>query len=289
MLSAYCALSTESPSWNLLVVDNASNDATSKIINEYATQLPLQLIRTEKCGKNIALNIGLDSINTESSLIFFSDDDVVPDANWLITMANTAEKHPKFDMFGGHIYPIWPDETPDWIFRLVNMGAVYAITPPQLKSGPVSAAQIWGANMVVRHHLFAKGYRFNEQVGPTQGQYIMGSEVEFNRRLEKDGHQAWFCADASVGHIIRKNQITRDWIIQRAYRLGRHMFHQERTEFKPDIKLIRGAPQWKYRMLLNEVGNLIKAVTFRNQDKKFRASWEISFLKGYLHEAAQNY
>lgn len=285
VFEAFLHLDIKNVNWKIVIVDNASTDATPEILRKYSERLPLLSLRTEKQGKNIALNIGLEHI--EGDLIVLTDDDVIPSNDWLEAIHDAANLNPSFDIFAGRIDAIWPDKTPSWIFRLVNLGATYGITPSELKSGPIPAEKAWGANMAIRRKVFDAGYRFNELVGPTSGQYMMGSETEFTSRLKKDGYKAWFSDTAKVGHIIRENQIQREWIIQRGYRLGRHMFHQEAPEFGDNTPMWRGAPRWKYRRLLDARLMKLKAAITRNTDQAFKADWEISFLKGYLFEANQ--
>jgi len=284
-LDSYGRLNGGDYAWNMLVVDNASTDATPAILQSYAQRLPLRPIRTERRGKNVALNLGIETLG-DGTLVVLSDDDIVPEPNWLNAMVRAAAEHPEFDIFGGRIVPLWPDSPPEWIFRMVDLGAVYAFTSPDLRSGPVAANKVWGANMAIRRHLFSAGFRFDESVGPNRGQYAMGSEVELTRRLERNGHRAWFCEDAVVGHIIRENQLSRDWIIQRAYRFGRFRFLQECTGFGRDTKMFRGAPRWKYRLLADAMGRYARASLRRNRDRQFEARWDIAYLKGYLYEAA---
>ncbi len=286
VLDSYLQLAPPTGGWCLVVIDNASTDDTSKIIKSFTNKLPLLPLFTERRGKNVALNIGLRHI--EGDLVVFTDDDTIPNRDWLTILRQSALEQPDYDIFGGQIEPIWPGELPAWIPRLVNLGATFAITPQGIATGPVSAAQIWGSNMVVRQHIFADGHRFHEGVGPQDGEYIMGSEVEFTRRIERLGYKAWFIANARVGHMIRPYQMDPKWIIQRAYRLGRHMFHQEKDSFTTTIKLIRGAPRWQYRRLISAYANSIAGVILRNSDRKFTADWSISFLRGYLAEANKN-
>lgn len=283
VLAAYHALVPPAGGWKLLIVDNASTDNTQDVIAQHAKQLPIYVLFTEKRGKNIALNIGLQHI--EGDLVVFTDDDAIPAPNWLVSLREVADSKQDYDIFGGQINPVWPENLPEWIPRLVNLGATFAVTPTGMPAGPTSASQIWGPNMAVRSKVFAAGHAFNEAVGPQAGQYMMGSEVEFTCRIERLGHKAWFTTDAVVGHIIRDNQIDRDWIIQRGFRLGRHMFHQEQPTFAAGTSMLRGAPRWKYRNFLKEQGRLWRSTLLGNTDQKFLSEWEISFLKGYLSEA----
>lgn len=283
VLRAYEKLIAPAGGWKVIVVDNASTDSTPALLAA-ATKLPLTALRTEQRGKNVALNIGLQHL--EGDLVVLTDDDAIPDQDWLVKLRDVADTATHYDVFAGKIVPAWPPNTPDWIERIVPLGATYAATSLALKPGPISATQVWGANMAVRRPVFSAGHRFNEGVGPQAGQYIMGSEVEFTCRLETFGHRSWFDPRPVVQHIIRPNQVEAAWIFQRAYRLGRHMFYQERPSMGSDLAMLRGAPRWKYRMLLE---NRLRQAWYRvtgQFDHRFKADWEVSFLRGYLDEAA---
>lgn len=286
VLESFCALREPDGGWRLVIVDNASSDGTVNVVNEFINRLPLTLIQTSRRGKNVALNIGLREI--DGDLVVLTDDDVIPDPDWLVVLRNTADKQRDFDIFGGAIYPVWPRAPDEWINKQVNLGATYAITPSNISEGPISATSIWGANMAVRSTVFIRGHRFNEDVGPQAGQYIMGSEVEFGSRIEKEGHRGWFVPMARVGHIIRDAQMEKEWVIRRQYRLGRHMFYQEVDDYDSNIKLIAGAPRWKYRQLVAASLRSIWCYMLCNAERKLSADLEKSYLLGYLAEA-RNY
>lgn len=286
VLGAYTTMKPPIGDWQVVVVDNASTDSTPAILHEFSTRLPLIAIRTEQRGKNLALNLGIPACTGD--LVILTDDDAVPSPDWLLTMSEIATKHADFDVFGGQIDPIWPDgHCPDWIARTVNLGATFAITPLGLTEGPTSAASIWGPNMAIRRKVFDAGHRFDESVGPAAGQYIMGSEVEFTCRIERHGHRAWFSPRSKVGHLIRASQLEPKWIIQRGYRLGRHMFHQDSLGADTTIPMFRGAPRWMWRKFIQENIRAVMARLRRDADERFLADWEVSFLRGYLDEATR--
>lgn len=283
VLEAYERLLPPIGHWELVVVDNASNDETASILKCFEEKLPLHAMFTPQRGKNIALNLGLEKAH--GSLIVFTDDDAIPDRTWLRDMQVVASTQVDYDIFAGQIDPLWPPGTPDWIERLVPLGATYALTPPELKEGPIPAAQVWGPNMAIRRQVFDDGHRFDEAIGPQAGQYVMGSEVEFTCRMERRGHRAYFSPIPRVQHVIRPQQLDREWIIRRAYRLGRHMFQQDRPDIAPSTQRIYGAPRWRYRQLLEQRARAIWFGILGNFDAKFRADWEVSFLRGYIGEA----
>jgi L-malate glycosyltransferase len=285
VLEAYLQLQPPPGGWKLVIVENASSDSTPEVLGAFTTRLPLTVLRTGARGKNLALNLGLGAL--EGDFVVLTDDDAVPRPDWLCALAAASDAQPGFDLFGGTIEPLWPGQPPLWILNHVNLGAVFAVTPAALGTGPVPPTQLWGPNMGVRRRVFDLGHRFDTGIGPQAGAYIMGSEVEFTCRVAAHGHRAWFVADAVVGHIIREQQLNRDWIIQRAYRLGRHMWHQDMPTIAPDAPRLRGVPRWKYRELAEAHLARLLAIAKGDQGARFNADWDIQYLRGYLSEGAQ--
>lgn len=284
VLAAYRQLHSPADGWELVIVNNASTDNTAQILGENIEGLPARIVCTDKQGKNHALNLGIPAA-LQSELVIFTDDDILPHPDWLVIYQTAAQSMPQFDLFGGAIEAIWPKPCPAWVPRLVNLGAAFGITPNNAIAGPISATRVWGGNMAVRGSVFAAGHRFNEVIGPAAGQYIMGSELEFTCRVEAAGHRAWFLTDSRVGHIIRDRQLTTEWIMGRGFRLGRHMYYQERDKHLPGTSMWRGAPRWMYRKLM---GHQIESLLGRARgdfDQRFQADWELSILRGYLKEA----
>jgi glycosyltransferase involved in cell wall biosynthesis len=283
VLAAYQDLRSPKQGWRMVIVDNASTDETHAILAAHTAALPLSVITTPHRGKNRALNLALERAGI-TSLMIFTDDDIIPDAGWLVALSEAADRQPGADIFGGSIVPDWPANRPAWIDRLVPLGATYGLTDAHRAEGHALPTEIWGGNMAVRGELFRAGHRFSESVGPAAGQYIMGSEVEFTCRLAAAGHRCWFVPQAVVAHIIRQEQLARDWIIQRAYRLGRHMYHQERPVVARHATW-RGMPRWRLRQLVTERAAQAWSRLRRDGEATFRADWEVSFLQGYLSEA----
>jgi GT2 family glycosyltransferase len=209
--------------WQLIVVDNAGDDSTQRTCKEYQSQLPLLYMVCAQPGKNAALNQGLQHATGE--LIVFTDDDVLPDANWLAAMREGASRWPNHVLFGGRVLPHWPSEPPDFVMQFASNAEqgrwTYGVLNPKFDEGPNPTLLPLGANMAVRRTLFDNGMRFNETIGPNGMSYAMGSETELNLRLRSQGHNAVYLPKSSVYHQIRPEQMTVEWIISRAFREGR--------------------------------------------------------------------
>lgn len=219
MLNSLVELDRPPVAWNLVAVNNGSSDATADILAGFLSRLPLTILDQPARGKNKALNLALGQPLGE--LVVFTDDDIIADRGWLCTLNDCAAQHPDTDLFGGAILPHWETAPEEWIVKAIPESVAFAITDPAVPEGPVSPGLIWGPNMMVRRTIFDAGLRFNEDVGPAKGMYIMGSETEFTVRAAGIGHRTWFCPQARVRHIIRTHQLNRDWVMKRAVRYGR--------------------------------------------------------------------
>ncbi len=219
VLERFAALQRPPGGWKLVVADNGSTDGTGDVLRRFAGRLPLDIVQAPRPGKNAALNAALGRL--EGDLTVLTDDDVLPCADWLVLHRLAADKHPDRLLFGGTVEPDWPAAPPDWLLRAQRHHAIlYArCSRPE---GPCPPTDLFGPNWAVRSSVFANGMRFDETIGPdgTRPFYAMGSETELIGRLAAGGARAWFVAEASVAHIVRPEQLTERWVLDRAYRNG---------------------------------------------------------------------
>jgi glycosyltransferase involved in cell wall biosynthesis len=224
MLGAFARLVAPAGGWTLVIVDNGSKDHTADLLRRYRSILPLVVIEEPVAGKSRALNRAIGLCNGEpgkGELVVVTDDDVLPEPDWLIRYAEAAARHPEAAIFGGAVLPEWPQAPPAWLGAArINLAMLFALV--NRPSGPCDFGAIFGPNMAVRATLFRDGARFAEAIGPnsTTSAYPMGSESEFIRRMLAGGQRAWFVAEARVRHIIRREQLDPGWVLGRAFRNG---------------------------------------------------------------------
>lgn len=281
MLDAMATLSVPPGGWKLVAVDNGSTDGTRAILESYRSRLPLEILEQKKPGKNAALNAGVD--NREGDLTVLTDDDVIPEPDWLCALYDGAQRYPDFSVFGGSISPVWPSPPPEWILRHVDLAVAYAKTGSDWPEGAITPKKIWGPNMMVRSSIFDLGYRFKEDVGPNAGmsQYVMGGETEFTKRLAFAGYRCCHIPCAHVGHLVRPEQLQRRWLLQRAEKFGRSFAATADGGCTGSVPQLFGAPRWMLRALITlYVQALKKGATFRT-NASFEALWRFKVLKGH--------
>jgi len=228
-LGAMCAVDREGLNVEFVVVDNNSADDTAQVIDSFVGRLPLRHLFEERPGKNCALNHALDTVEL-GNIVVFTDDDVVPRKDWLQQVAAACECWPEYDVFGGKIELIWPDEVeiPKWasestFIRETGFGEHDLGTkavPYQRGCHPS------GANFWVRRKVLSEGARYDESMGPRPGQFFrMGSEAELLLRLAAGGRLLLYVPGVTVGHHVQVSLLDPRKVLKRAIRSGRGSPH----------------------------------------------------------------
>lgn len=283
VLEAYLQLQSPAGGWKLIVVDNGSTDNSNEIVSSYLNQLPVTLLHEDRRGKNNALNTGVEEI--EGDLVVLTDDDTIPRTDWLVAFRQAADTQSSCTVFGGSIVAKWPSDPPAWLLEWVPLGPVFAITNPKWPEGSVSPEHVFGPNMAIRATVFRNGARFDTSIGPTSGSYTMGSETEFTMRLAQSGATCWHCKNAVVAHIIRPQQMTRDWVLNRAVRYGRSRYRLAVHPSRPEPKRLFGYPLHLLREIAVDWLRTLKLRVSNREEALFKTQWRIRFLMGQALEA----
>jgi glycosyltransferase involved in cell wall biosynthesis len=283
VLNCYRRLKPPTGGWKLVIVDNGSTDQTRDIIYSYQHRLELTYLFEPQPGKNVALNTGLARI--AGDLVLLTDDDAFPHKDWLVRMRAAADAHPDYGIFGGRIIPRWEILPHSWILSWVPLGAVFSLTDPLALEGPVSDDNVFGPNMAVRADIFARGYRFDPEIGPRNSSYPMGSETEFVKRLLRAGFLAWYCRNAAVEHFIPRSHMLMSWILGRAVRFGRGEYRIAVLERGPLGRQWLGVPRHIFREMVTQQVQIVTAVLRLDWEKLFSARWRFNYLLGQAIEA----
>ena len=112
---------TAEPEWELVVVNNGSSDGTDVLLASAAVNLPLVLIEERQRGKSRALNKAMSQARGE--ILLFTDDDVVPDGQWLTALYRAAVEYPAANVFGGRIL-VDQRSVPKWVVDSYNLKTI---------------------------------------------------------------------------------------------------------------------------------------------------------------------
>jgi hypothetical protein len=270
-LSRYLEQQAPAVGWELIVVDNGSTDGSAAILDRYRARLPLRVMSEPRAGKNRALNLGLTA--RAGDMVVFTDDDVLPDPDFLVAWERMLDQHPEFDLFGGRISPVFEVPLPDW---LVNSSETYTMMfgVRDLAEGEVGPGEFYGANMAVRGRVLDAGHRFDENIGPNadDADYPMGSETEFCFRLARTtGARNWFTRDPRVDHLVPPEHWSEKALVRRSFRGGRGRAYIMHAHGRP---VSRPRLTWLDRLQLSS----------SVQERRFLALRALHFRRGFDFE-----
>lgn len=276
-LESFCALNTVGLTWEIIVVDNAGEEQTKKIIDRYSNKLPVSYFVETKPGKNAALNFIVPKAKGE--LIVFTDDDIIADPDWLLEVCKGAERWQDHAVFGGRILPYFSEGDPIISMDHPYFNGVYVCADWEIEEGPYKPKQVWGANLIIRSSIFSQGFRFNETIGPDGSDYVMGSETELTVRLHQSGYVPVYLPKAVVYHQIRKEQLGIEWLKGRFYRMGKTTAY---NNSQLTCKYLWGVPRFAYRKIIKRFIMMINPLLSRTNRIDYTLKFQMSL--GYFQQ-----
>ena len=209
--------------WEVVIVDNNSKDNTRNVVEQAPSEWPSLRYEFEPAqGLSHARNHGIAVAHGE--VLLFTDDDVLPEPDWLDTTLLGMEKY-RADACGGFVAPIWETPPPPWLTeRFYGFLAIrtdraddYSITP----SGPPPP---FGANMAMKRSVFDRVGLFDTNRGRKGNVLASGEDGELFERILAAGLTTVFLGRSRVHHKVESFRLTkryfRRWRFQNSRNLG---------------------------------------------------------------------
>ena len=184
-LSCIQKQSFEKDQYEVIIVDNNSDDNSKHIINQF----PFIYTFEKKRSSYAARNKGLEIANGE--YIVFTDSDCFPDQDWLLHIYNCIHSM-QHNIIAGAI---------EW--EVIDNNNVYEYYDKQNFLNQEEYAKIgFGAtaNLTVHNDIIKHTDGFNSNL-------ISGGDNEFCKRLINAGHKMVYCPDAIIYHKCRSSFI----------------------------------------------------------------------------------
>ncbi len=223
----------ESVEWEVLVVDNNSNDRTADVVRDFCRRYPdrIRYLFEAKQGKSHALNTAIRQ--AQGDVLAFMDDDVIVERTWLQNLT-LALYSGEWAGAGGRILPQQTFEAPSWLpmegpYSMSGMLALFDLGAQacELDRPP------FGTNMAFRKRIFEKYGEFRTDMGPSPGSEIRNEDTEFGRRLMAAGEHLRYEPSAVVYHAIPENRLTKRYFLTFLFDHGRASVRE--VGKRPDI------------------------------------------------------
>jgi GT2 family glycosyltransferase len=200
------------PNTKLIVVENSKNcDVFEQLKIMFSNTENLEIVFSPISGLSNARNIGLAL--TKTPFVVFTDDDCVPQPQWLENILHCFEEQGA-DVVGGKIEPIWPVNRTESIkdqvlldsLALVDMGANLR----QMEDFEFAV----GANMAFRTSIL-NDIKFDTNLGRIGATLLSGEEIEFQKELRVRNAQFYYTPHAVVRHKIERERLEPTWFLSR--------------------------------------------------------------------------
>jgi glycosyltransferase involved in cell wall biosynthesis len=219
-LESLCRQSLSPERYEILVVDNASTDATRDVVEEARSTYPQHRIRylyEAVPGLAVARNAGL--AQAVAPLVAYLDDDAKAPPDWLeraLSLPKILDSMPI--CIGGPIAPFYTSPVPAW-FRDRYESRSWGEVARWLRV----AESFSGSNMIWDRRSLLEAGGFDTSRGVKGGLLSLGEETVVFERIWKQDPAAKFYYDPAlvVEHWVPQSKMTVGYQLRRAFARGR--------------------------------------------------------------------
>lgn len=218
-LESLARQSLPAESYEIIVVDNNSQDETERIVREMQASVSnLHYIVETKQGLSHARNRGIDE--SKADLIAYTDDDAEPAPQWLERLVAVFESNADIWVAGGRVVGNWEQPPPSWLdeslhryLSLSNWG-----DEPRRLTWP---ERVIGVNCAFRRCIFDQVGRFDTRLGRKRKLLLGSEDTEIQERVHAQGKIVYYKPDAEVAHFVPTTRMTREYFFSRNFGQGR--------------------------------------------------------------------
>jgi glycosyltransferase involved in cell wall biosynthesis len=282
-------------SYEVIVVDNNSNDDTRAVIESYAARHPrLRYVFEPRQGVSYGRNAGI--AQAQGPILAFFDDDVRVSPDWLRTIKATMDEHPEAGFIGGKILPEWQAPPPAWLtdahwspLALIDYG------PEPITVNSEMQVCVVSANLAVRRSLFDEVGLFSPDLQRVKDSIGSMEDHELLTRFWRAGRQGLY-----VPGLIARTRVPVARLTKKYHRRWHHghgvfcamMRYVEDTDqdgrytggsYSKDAVTLFGVPAFLYRRIADEGRKWMLASLRRRSDVSFMYENNLRFLVSYIN------
>jgi len=197
------------------VVDNASQDRTPGIVQEFASRSNFHYCRESRVGLSCARNRGWRE--AKGDYVAYIDDDCKVPHEWL-SVAEDIVQQRGADVFGGPYHPFYNSRKPRW-FRDDYAAHVLTSEPRELRPDEY----LDGGNIFFRRSLLSRMGGFDETLGMSGRKIGYGEETDLVLRIRRDepGRIVYFDPRLDVKHLVAPHRMKMGRAFRESFAAGR--------------------------------------------------------------------
>jgi len=199
--------------WEVVIVDNACDDETSKLAEEYWKEFHintlLRVVHEGQPGLAHARKAGMT--NTDSKYVIFCDDDNLLDRDYLYNVVDLMESDPTIGAVGGSSTAVFEQDAlvPHWFNSSADNYAVGRQYPESTHLGCNNL--LWGAGLGIRAEPVRNIYRMGVQSllpGRSGGKWLAGDDSELCCWIKAAGYGLYYSDSLHFCHFMSSDRLT---------------------------------------------------------------------------------
>jgi glycosyltransferase involved in cell wall biosynthesis len=206
--------------FEIIVVDNASQDHTKDVILNFSDMQNLRYIYEPNLGLSNARNTGWQV--AQSDLVAFLDSDAIASPDWLIQVKERfASNLHKPSAVGGKIAPIWEGKRPDWLCQDLEtyIGIIDWSDTPFIIDDE-SPYYLAGSNLAYRTDVLQRAGGFNARLGRKGSKLLSNEEILLQKKLIYMNLSVYYDPNICVEHHIKPHCLKKKWFYKRFFWQG---------------------------------------------------------------------
>lgn len=216
-LASLCEQQLSSELYEVIVVDNNSQDNTAEVVSSYMNKKEnIRYVTEKKQGLSHARNRGCEKAKGE--YLVYVDDDAKMDGQYLLNVLEVIKTYEP-DILGGPIYPYYTDNKPRW-FR-----DEYEIRKYEEKSGFSKMCSVSGSNFIIKKDLLKNLGMFDPDFGMKGSKIDIGEERKvldiYRERTPDSDQKVYYALECYVWHHVPQYKMKMDCFMKRYYISGK--------------------------------------------------------------------
>ena len=206
-LDALLELNFDKKLYEIILIDNNSNDGSAEIMKEYASNYDVfNYMFVEQKSLSIARNEGAEA--AKGDYIIYIDDDALISSNYLTRLDYVIEKY-AYKVIGGVGYPWYHFGKPKW------MREDFGYSTKGLNDvGVLQKESISGFSMCFERNTLLSSSLFSIHLGMSGDKVAYGEETALIFELRKKGVEIAFDPKLEVKHLVAKHKLKLSWHLQ---------------------------------------------------------------------------
>ena len=290
LASMVSMLKPENVKWNIVVIDNGSDDDTADVVRLFHPSLPISCVVESRGGLSFARNKAIE-VSTSDYLVF-TDDDVLVDSKWLLGYCEAFNRWPGAVVFGGPIEPVFEGYPPRWLLKIMkSVGYVFGQQSFGSKFVELDASLVplgpYGGNMAFSTSVLKQNH-FDVMLGTNQGTYNIGEETKLIRSILATGAQGWWTPEARIEHVIPQSAQSMNYVRRWMVGAGRSeeiVDSNEGLEAKGTIALLlimiyENCAYYATRILLSPEHWIVHVINASKAKGRLLERWRLKTIRG---------